>query len=148
MNRKAEISFVVAFVVLHLLAPLVFKECYPFTVAPMFRDQPEQYATYQVFDKQGNELDAKTFGLHLVYDGNPPGLGMGIEPVATLHAFGEVADEQQIVNHVRKILNTPEMSNVEEVVIKCHHVCLGENCLSRSDREIRVMRDAQEQPAQ
>ena len=77
VNRKLEILCVVAFVVINLVGPMVVGEMYPFTISPMFSDQPSQYSVYEVFDENGQPIDSEPFGLHLVYDGNPPGLGMG-----------------------------------------------------------------------
>lgn len=103
MRRKLEMVSVFAFVAISLVAPFVLGELYPFTVSPMFRDQPEKYCTYQVFDESGNELDLEKYGLHLVYDGNPPGLGMGIEARPTMHRFGEVPDLQTVADRVRQV---------------------------------------------
>ena len=104
-NRKRfELLAVVAFVGVNLLAPVVLGERYPFTVSPMFSDQPSEYCTYEIFDSSGQQLDPEAFGLHLVYDGNPPGLGMGIKPTPTLHAFGEVRDELTVRQHVQQVM--------------------------------------------
>ncbi len=125
--RRFEMAAVVAFVVINLLAPFVVGEMYPFTISPMFRDQPEQYCTYQLFDDAGNELDRKPFGLHLVYDGNPPGLGMGIESRARLHKFGEVPDLETVVAHIEKAASTikPDCKTIRIVqsVVCCNGTC-------------------------
>jgi len=101
-HRRLELFAVVAFVGVNLIAPAVVGEMYPFTISPMFRDQPNQYCTYQLFDESGNEVDLEDFGLHLVYDGNPPGLGMGIEPAPLMHDFGEVPELEEVIAHLRK----------------------------------------------
>jgi len=94
---------VFAFVAISLVAPFVVGELYPFTVSPMFRDQPETYCTYQLFDESGKELALEKYGLHLVYDGNPVGLGMGIEARRTMHDFGEVPELQTVAQRVLRI---------------------------------------------
>lgn len=122
-NRRLELAAVVAFVAVNLVAPAVVGEMYPFTVSPMFRDQPKQYCTYQLFDESGNEVDLEMFGLHLVYDGNPPGLGMGIEAAPRMHAFGEVPTIDEVVAHVRKtadlIACDQECVRVVQSVVAC-----------------------------
>lgn len=105
-SRRIELVAVAAFVVVNLLAPLVVGEMYPFTISPMFRDQPKEYCTYQLFDESGVEIDPETFGLHLVYDGNPPGLGMGIEATPRMHEFGVVPTVETVVDHVRNVAKT------------------------------------------
>lgn len=143
MKRKTEFCFVVAFVVINLLAPLVIGEKYPFTISPMFCDQPEQYVTYEVYDPAGEPLDAESFGLHLVYDGNPPGFGMGIKPTPTLHEFGEMVDEVTVRNRVQAALNdNDELRELPFVIVKRHHVCCRGNCLSRIDDQIQVERQS------
>lgn len=108
------------FVVVHLAAPLVIGERYPFTVSPMFCDQPTHCCTYSVADADGNPLDAGLFNLHLVYDGNPPGLGMGIVPTKTLHPFGESVDEEVIIRHVQQRLN--QINGPDQVVVTRRHL--------------------------
>ena len=93
-----------AFAVAHLVAPVVIGERYPFTISPMFYDQPAECCTYQVTDADGTALDQERFNLHLVYDGNPPGLGMGIEPTATLHPYSQPCQRQEVTDHVRSIM--------------------------------------------
>ena len=127
---------------LNLAAPFLLGEVYPITVAPMFSDQPKHYATYQVVTDAGEELPPELFGLHLVYDGNPPGLGMGIEPVPTLHAFGEVADEAELRDHVKQILQSDSFAGVKFVIVKQHFVCCQDHGLCREDREFRIERSA------
>ena len=103
-NRKLEIFCVVTFVIINLAGPMVVGEMYPFTISPMFSDQPNEYSVYEVFDESGQPIDSEPFGLHLVYDGNPPGLGMGIQAQPTLHEFGETATTDQLKSHVQKKL--------------------------------------------
>lgn len=103
-TRRRELVAVAAFVFIQLAAPLLIGEIYPFTVSPMFSDCPQCYATYSVTDSSGRPLDSALFGLHLVYDGNPPGFGVGIRPRPTLHEFGEVPGRETVCGHVRKVL--------------------------------------------
>ena len=124
VNRKLEIFCVVAFVIINLVGPMVVGEMYPFTISPMFSDQPNEYCVYEVFDESGQAIDSEPFGLHLVYDGNPPGLGMGIEPTPTLHAFGESRDESTVRQHVQQ---TMQQNNIAgPLTIKRTHVAGGE----------------------
>ena len=95
-TRKLELFCVIAFVSVNLVAPMVVGEMYPFTISPMFSDQPQEYCVYEVLDQNGQLIDSEPFGLHLVYDGNPPGLGMGIQAQPTLHGFGETATLEQL----------------------------------------------------
>ena len=120
--RKLETFCVVAFVVVNLVAPLVIGEVFPFTISPMFSDQPSEYCVYQVLDQNGQPIDGEPFGLHLVYDGNPPGLGMGIQAQPTLHGFGETATVEQLKAHVEDILAAmpeQEFVTVERCLVRC-----------------------------
>ena len=103
-SRSMELWLAAAFVVIHLVAPVVIGERYPFTISPMFYDQPAECCTYVVTGPDGSVLDAERFNLHLVYDGNPPGLGMGIEPTETLHPYCLPCQQQQVTDHVRAIM--------------------------------------------
>ncbi len=139
-SRRFESLFIVGFVVLNLLAPWTIGERYPFTVAPMFSDRPHEYCTYQVIGPGGEELDASRFGLHLVYDGNPPGLGMGIQPPATLHDFGEVASETDVRHHVQTVLNQPENSKLDRVTVIQNHVWREGHGLKRESQTWTITR--------
>lgn len=125
-RRHGEMAAVAAFVLVSVLVPAFVGELYPFTISPMFRDQPEHYCTYKLFDQFGNELNREDYGLHLVYDGNPPGLGMGIAAPETLHAFGEVADQATIIEHLRAVTSaqadSPQEIHVEQTVVACDGV--------------------------
>jgi len=103
-SRTPELCLAVAFVVVHLVAPVVIGERYPFTISPMFYDQPAECCTYNLTAADGTDLDEERFNLHLVYDGNPPGLGMGIEPTETLHPYCVPCQQQQVTDHVRTIM--------------------------------------------
>lgn len=128
VSRKLELAAIIGFVILNVAAPFVVGEMYPVTISPMFCDQPNQYCTYQIFDQQGNELDPEQLGLHLVYDGNPVGLGMGIEAKPTMHGFGEVPTMEQVENHIRAAaakLNSAQFNPVKVVqtVVCCEDGC-------------------------
>ncbi|MEL7497738.1 MAG: hypothetical protein AAFN77_09025 [Planctomycetota bacterium] len=138
MKRNIELWFVVVFVVVNLAAPLVIGEKFPFTVSPMFCDQPSCYVTYEVLGPDGERLDESEFGLHLVYDGNPPGYGMGIEPKSTLHGFGQQASEAELKAHVQTTLARPAFQNYPFVIVRRHYVCCKDHCLERVDAEIKV----------
>ena len=121
-SRKFEIFCVLAFVVVNLAAPLIIGEVFPFTISPMFSDQPAEYCVYRVLDEDGQLIDGEPFGLHLVYDGNPPGLGMGIQAQPTLHGFGETATLEQLKPHVEaKLAGMPEREwvTVERCLVRC-----------------------------
>ena len=120
--RKLEILCVAAFVIVNLVAPLVIGEVFPFTISPMFSDQPSEYCVYRVLDQDGQPLDGEPFGLHLVYDGNPPGLGMGIQAQPTLHGFGKTATLEQLKTHVQdRLAAMPERKfvTVERSLVRC-----------------------------
>ena len=140
VNRKLEISCVVAFVIVNLVGPMVVGEMYPFTISPMFSDQPSEYCVYEVFDENGQPIDSEPFGLHLVYDGNPPGLGMGIQAQSTLHAFGESVTVDQLRSHVQKKL--AEMPGRKFVTVKRSLVRCVEHRLTETVVELKVERPA------
>ena len=140
VNRKLEISCVVAFVIINLIGPMVVGEMYPFTISPMFSDQPNEYCVYEVFDESGQPIDREPFGLHLVYDGNPPGLGMGIQAQPTLHGFGETATVDQLRSHVQKKL--AQMPARKFVTVKRSLVRCLDHCPTETVVELKVERPA------
>ena len=111
---------------------------YPFTISPMFSDQPNEYCVYEVFDESGQPIDSEPFGLHLVYDGNPPGLGMGIQAHPTLHGFGETSTVDQLRSHVQKKL--AEMPEREFVTVKRSLVRCVDHCPAETVVELKVER--------
>ena len=118
-RHTLELSAVIVFLAFNVFAPFFIGECFPVTISPMFCDQPESYCRYKVTDPEGNELDLEYFSLHQVYDGNPPGLGVGLKPRLTINIPGQVASEQLIVRYVKKGLrNVPDIPwvNVEQRV--------------------------------
>lgn len=98
----------------------------------MFCDSPTQCCRYQVFAPDGTELDPKLFNLHMVYDGNPPGLGMGIVAEPTLHRFGEVPSYKEVAAHVRSVLRRTAPGDLPyEVVVHQHHFFSADNQVKR-----------------
>lgn len=105
-----------AFVLVNVLAPIVVGEFYPFTVSPMFCDEPQVYCEYELYDSSGESLPLKEFELQRNYDGNPPGLGVGIKPAPTLDHFGHVPDERQLRRHLEaQLAKHPELDSVRVV---------------------------------
>ena len=137
-KRTPELMVAALFVAIHLAAPWVVGERYPITISPMFQDQPAEYCLYEVLDPDGHVLDPVPFGLHLVYDGNPPGLGMGIEPPPTLHAFGEVATAAELNQHVGQILADHPEWNLPAVTVRRIHVHPEGYQLTESVSEIKI----------
>lgn len=119
--RRVELIAAATFALVHIFAPFVIGEKYPFTIAPMFRDQPQCYCVYEVTDRDGQQLALEDFGLHLVYDGNPVGLGVGIEAKPTLHGFGEVPSDDELIDHVRTKLAELKLDAVivRQIMVKC-----------------------------
>lgn len=125
-QRKWELVAAAAFVIVHLASPLWIGELYPFTISPMFCDSPKECCRYEVFadQNQNRPLDAKLFNLHMVYDGNPPGLGMGIVAHPTLHDFGHVATKEQVIDHVLNVMRRENIAaeiESSQVTIVQHH---------------------------
>lgn|GEM_PF-3288778 len=132
-RRKWELCAAGLFVAIHLTSPLWIGELYPFTISPMFCDNPRECCQYEVFAPDGTRLDAKQFNLHMVYDGNPPGLGMGIVPTPTLHEFGVVASEEEVTDHVRKMLKTWTRDRPDHVIVHQHHFFSADHQISREE---------------
>ena len=101
-NRHgSERIFVLAFLGVSLVGPLLAGECFPFSIAPMFCQQPTVYCRYRVTDPTGDALPLERFALQRVYDGNPVGLGCGIRPADTRDEFGKVPTVEEVVAHLR-----------------------------------------------
>ncbi len=107
----------VSFAAFNLVLSVVFEDLYPFTIAPMFRDNPRMYCDYQVLDPQGSQLPLSNFQLQRNYDGNPLGLGAGVLPPPSLDEFGSAPDESALIAHVHRILaaSFPELRYVDVV---------------------------------
>jgi len=98
------LTVVAAFLAAHIIIPVWRGDVYPFTSAPMFRDNPQQCCNYRVFAPDGRELPAADFLVQRVYDGNPLGYGVGICPPRILEEFGQICDEATLRRHVREQL--------------------------------------------
>jgi len=116
-REKLQLFFVGLFVFVNVLVPLLIDDLYPFTSAPMFRDQPRRYCNYEVYGPNGERIPNEDFLLQRVYDGNPPGIGVGIKPPAVLEKqFGDVADQDQVTRHVREqLVRYPNLAHVTVV---------------------------------
>ena len=101
-----------------VVVPLVWGDVYPFTSAPMFRDNPRQCCNYRVVGPQGEELPAEDWLCHRVYDGNPLGYGVGIQPPAILEReFGQVCSDEQVREHIHQLLNRAECRGLDHVEV-------------------------------
>jgi hypothetical protein len=107
----------------NVLVPLVWGDVYPFTSAPMFRDNPRQCCNYRVLAPDGALLPAEAWHCQRVYDGNPLGYGVGICPPPVIEReFGQVHSEQQIREHIGRVLaeerhrGLPYVEVVQEVI--------------------------------
>jgi len=116
-HEKIQLCFIGLFVFVNLLVPLLVEDLYPFTSAPMFRDQPRQYCNYEVFGPDGARLPKEDFLLQRVYDGNPTALGVGIKPPPVLEQpFGDVASQDEVTQHVRQqLVRYPDLTYVTVV---------------------------------
>lgn len=127
--RTAEIVAIVAFLLLNLAVPALWGDIFPFTAAPMFRDAPRVYCVYRAYDPSGKEVSLESLLLQRIYDGNPPGYGVGIKPPETLAQFGEVPDEATLRKHVtEQLADLPDLPfvDVEQDLIGCTDgECLG-----------------------
>lgn len=101
-SRQAEVIFIIGFLGLNLCAPVVFGEWFPFTISPMFCDEPTCYCDYAVTDADGKRVELADLKMQRVYDGNPVGLGVGICPPATLDQFGVVPTRDEVTQHLLK----------------------------------------------
>lgn len=129
------------FVAIQLIAPFTLGERYPFTISPMFQDQPGEYCLYEVLGPEGERLDPRPWGLHLVYDGNPPGLGVGLRPTPTLHSFGEVASEAEIAEWIQPRLKA---QGREQVTVRQTVVRPAGYRLTEESREWTISRESSE----
>lgn len=100
-GSRLELWFVAGVMLVTVVGTFVFGERYPFSVAPMFCEQPTCYCEYEVRDPKGELLNSRDFLLHRVYDGNPTGMGVGLKPPPVLDEFGKVPTEEEIVRHVQ-----------------------------------------------
>ena len=104
------------------LLPIWIGDVYPLTSAPMFRDRPELYCNYRVYAPDGTLLPAEDFLVQRIYDGNPVGYGVGIQPPAVLERFGQERSEADVRAHIAQQLARPQNArytfvDVEQEVI-------------------------------
>jgi hypothetical protein len=103
----------------NVIVPLLWGDVYPFTSAPMFRDNPQACCNYRVLGPNGEQLPAEDWLCHRIYDGNPLGYGVGRQPPPVLEqTFGEVHDEATIRAHIRKLLLQPERDRLPYVEVE------------------------------
>jgi hypothetical protein len=101
-----------------IVVPLVWGDVYPFTSAPMFRDNPRQCCNYRVYGPDGEELPVADWLCHRVYDGNPLGYGVGIRPPAILEReFGQMCSDEQVCEHIHGLLDRPECRGLKYVEV-------------------------------
>ncbi len=144
-RRALELWLAGAFTVVHLVAPVVIGERYPFTISPMFYDQPVECCTYTLTGADGADLDEEHFNLHLVYDGNPPGLGMGIEPTETLHPYCNPCLRQEVTAHVRGIMKRDGITG--PITITRRHLFHKDYQIATETDQWEVSIDGPDQPA-
>lgn len=104
-GMRSRIALFAAAVLLaaNVVVPVIWGDVYPFTSAPMFRDAPVKCCQYRVFDATGQELPAENWLMQRVYDGNPVGYGVGVQPPAMLEqVYGVVHDEATARWHVER----------------------------------------------
>jgi hypothetical protein len=102
-----------------IVVPVVWGDVYPFTSAPMFRDNPRVCCNYRVFGPGGEELPAAHWLCQRVYDGNPLGYGVGIRPPAVIEQqFGQIHAEEHLRRHVQQLLNRPEYAALDYLRIE------------------------------
>ena len=100
----------------NVVVPLVWGDVYPFTSAPMFRDNPRRCCNYRVLAPDGRELPAEDWHCQRIYDGNPLGYGVGIKPPPVLEqCFGDIHDEAAVRAHIGHILSRPENGHLPYV---------------------------------
>jgi len=71
-------------------------DCYPFTGAPMFNEEPKVYCEYKAHDGQGNEIPLELLRLQRNDNGNPPGHGHGRKPKKSIDRLGKIPSEEEI----------------------------------------------------
>jgi hypothetical protein len=102
----------------HAVVPLVWGDVYPFTSAPMFRDNPQVCCNYRVLAADGSELKAEDWLCQRIYDGNPLGYGVGVQPPPVIEQrFGDVHTEEQIREHFARVLAQPRHRDLAYVEV-------------------------------
>ena len=104
--------------VAHAITPPFWGDVYPFTTGPMFRDSPRECCNYRVFDLDGTELSPRDWQVQRIYDGNPPGYGVGVRPPPVLErTFGVVHAQELVRQHFMAQLQRPEHRDRSGVVV-------------------------------
>lgn len=118
-RRRMTIGLVLAglFLVLNVALPVCVGDFYPFTSAPMFRDAPQQYCNYKIVNERGEPMDPKATLCQRIYDGNPVGYGVGLEPPPVIEEFGCVRTEGELTAHLKKLLQRPEHAGCQALTI-------------------------------
>jgi hypothetical protein len=115
-RSRLAIAAAAALLVANVIVPLLWGDVYPFTSAPMFRDSPRHFCNYRVYSPSGEELPAINWNLQRIYDGNPVGYGVGVQPPPVLEQeFGVVSDEAAVRKHVEQQFGRPDNSRYEFV---------------------------------
>jgi hypothetical protein len=122
MNNTSKVGWgpiaAAALLAANVVVPLVWGDVYPFTSAPMFRDNPRQCCNYRVFAPDGTELAADDWLCQRIYDGNPLGYGVGIKPPAVIEqCFGDVHTKVQIRQHVERLLAEERHGDLQSVEV-------------------------------
>ena len=103
----------------NIVVPLVCGDVYPFTSAPMFRDNPRACCNYRVYGPRGEQLPAEDWFCQRVYDGNPLGYGVGIRPPEVIEqTFGQIHTEQQLRACIERQLGQPEHAGLAYVRVE------------------------------
>ncbi len=102
----------------NVVVPLALGDVYPFTSAPMFRDNPQTCCNYRVLGPDGTELPAEEWLCQRIYDGNPLGYGVGIQPPAVIEqCFGDVHSEEHVREHIQRLLLEPRHRDLPHVEV-------------------------------
>jgi hypothetical protein len=108
LRDKLALGVAGTFLLANIVVPVTMGDLYPFTSGPMFRDAPTRYCNYRVYGPDGKLLEAEAFLCHRIYDGNPVGYGVGVQPPAVIEEFGSERDEAYCRDHILKHLTVEE----------------------------------------
>jgi hypothetical protein len=124
-ERWGELAFVVGFVVLNTLLPLLFTDLFPFSTMPMFSDAPHELWQLRVFDPGGRLLPESTFSVAGLYVANPrPRIGVRL-PFTVNRPDGS-ASQAEITEAVQRgLAQHPELPYVEVVQLRIGAVLKG-----------------------
>lgn len=107
-----ELILPVAVIGLTLGLPLTgVVDCYPFTGAPMFNEEPQFYCEYKAHDGKGNEIPLEFLRLQRNDNGNPPGHGHGRKPKKSIDRLGKVPSVEEVEEAVWGGLIEHRMAN-------------------------------------